>query len=315
MFTTLFARLLLVSMLVLLACLPTSSTSAAVSTTLARGTLPSIPAGDFIMRSIDLTLEATAPPHTHMHGAGMNYALFGPHLLTLDGTTTTLEASQAAWIGETARHSHGTNGTTASRWLFVLVLRPASERGALAPPVPGRTARIGFDSEVMRFTDRGAQEVILVVDAYHAGEASAMQTYAGPTLFFVEVGTVTLETGTDSRRLQTGDYGMVQPGTPVQVQTDGSGNARVLALSVIPAGQPRSAPVPAAPAPAPAPVPAPALVNPTPPALPNTGEVIQQPVELPNTGQAGLPMPVLVLATILLLGGIAVRRHRMRGER
>src|SRR5687767_15663891 len=122
MSTTRFARLLLVSLLVLLARAPASPTSAAVSTVLAHGSLPSVPAGDFIIRSIDLTLEATAPPHTHMHGAGMNYALFGPHLLTLDGMTSTLEAGQAARVGEAPQHAHGTSGTTASRWLFVLVL-------------------------------------------------------------------------------------------------------------------------------------------------------------------------------------------------
>ena len=74
-------------------------------------------------------------------------------------------------------------------------------------------------------------------------------TYAGPTLFFVEDGTIMLKSGNDARRLQVGTYHLVRAGTPVQVQVDGRGTARLLTLAVVPAGQPVSAPVGGSPAP------------------------------------------------------------------
>src|SRR3712207_6190480 len=93
-----FVGLLLVSVLAMLP-LASGSSAAPGSTVLARGTLPGIPPGDFMFRIIDLTLEAKAAAITHMHGAGMNYAVSGPHLLTEAGQTRTLDVGQAAWGG------------------------------------------------------------------------------------------------------------------------------------------------------------------------------------------------------------------------
>jgi quercetin dioxygenase-like cupin family protein len=233
-----------------------------------------------MFRIIDLTLEAHTAAITHKHGAGMNYAMSGPHLLTEAGQTTTLDVGQAAWVGEQAEHTHVTNGATASRWLFMFVLRPVSERGTPIAPAPGRTARVAFESEVLHFRERGAQEVILERATYQAGEAGATQSYAGPTLFLVEDGTITLTSGNDARRLHAGTYHLVQAGTPVQVQVDGRGTARLLTLAVVPAGQPVSVPVHGGPAPV-----------------------------LPATGTADRQLPLLALASVLLLGGTVMRRR------
>ncbi len=264
---------LLVGLLTLVALAPHPAATAAGSTVLARGTLASFPEGDFFFRSFAITLEATAPPITHMHGMGMNYAVSGPHLLTLDSQQTTLQPGQAAWIEE-QEHTHATNGTTPSRWLFLFVLRPASERGAGAPVAPalGRTLELTLESEVLRFSNRGAHEAILVADTYQAGETGAVQAYGGPTQFFVDVGTITLQTGSQAQQLHAGDNYMVQAGTPVQVLADANGTARVLTLSLVPAGQPVAAPA------------------------------------LPATGVDAWHLPGLVLATVLMLGaGVALQ--------
>jgi LPXTG-motif cell wall-anchored protein len=238
-----------------------------------------------MFRIIDLTLEAHGTAITHKHGAGMNYAVSGPHLLTEAGQTRTLDVGQAAWVGEQSEHTHVTNGATASRWLFMFVLRPVSERGTPIAPAPGRTARVAFESEVLRFQDRGAQEVILERTTYQAGAVGVPHTYAGPTLFFVEDGTITLRSGNDAQSLQAGTYHLVQAGTPVQIQADGRGTARLLTLAVVPAGQPVSVPVHGGPAPV-----------------------------LPATGTADRQLPLLALASVLLLGG-AVMRRRMSAQR
>jgi len=273
---------LLVGLLTLLALAPHPAATAAGSTVLARGTLASIPEGEFIFRSFAITLEATAPPLTHVHGTGMNYAVAGPHLLTLDSQQTTLQPGQAAWIAEQVEHTHATNGTTPSRWLFLYVLRPASERGAGAPVAPalGRTLELTFESEVLRFSHRGAHEAILVADTYQAGATGAVQAYGGPTQFIVDEGTITLQTGSQAQQLHAGDYAMVQAGTPVQVRADAHGTARVLTLALVPAGQPVAAPA------------------------------------LPATGVDAWHLPSLVLATVLLLGaGVALQRGLRRRQR
>ncbi len=103
-------------------------------------------------------------------------------------------------------------------------------------------------------------------DTNKAGATGADQAYGGPTQFFVDAGTITLQTGSHVQQLHAGDYALVQAGTPVQVRADAQGSARVLTLALVPAGQPVAAPA------------------------------------LPATGVAAWHLPGLVLATVLLLG-------------
>ena len=62
---------------------------------------------------------------THKHGAGMTYAISGPHELTVDGIASSLNPGQAGWIGDQVVHSHASDGTTPTRFLFMYLRRYA----------------------------------------------------------------------------------------------------------------------------------------------------------------------------------------------
>lgn len=107
---------------------------AAAPTVLATGQLPQIAQGDLIFRMVDLTLDPSDQVVTHKHGAGMTYAINGAHVLTVDGKATKLSPGQAGWIGDQATHSHATDASSPTRFLFIY-LWPASQKGA--PMAPG----------------------------------------------------------------------------------------------------------------------------------------------------------------------------------
>ena len=90
-----------------------------------------LPAGDLIVRFLDLTVPAGQPAVTHMHGAGFTYAVDGTHVFTAVGMETPLAPGQAAWIRAQEPHGHGAAGGASSRFWFVLV-GPAATKGT--PP-------------------------------------------------------------------------------------------------------------------------------------------------------------------------------------
>lgn len=210
------------------------SALAAAPAVLATGRMAQIPTGDLIFRVVDLSLEPGDSIVSHKHGAGMTYAVGGPNVLTLDGKSTTLSPGQALWVGDQVMHSHATDGKARTHFLF-MYLWPESSKGA--PMAPGfRDAKIAFESDVLTFGAREAQDVVLADNAYAAGEDSGMQSFAGPTLLSVQSGQFTLRMGANSRPLQGGDFAMIPPGTPVQVKADAAGH--LLAESIVASGQP-----------------------------------------------------------------------------
>ena len=230
------ACMLLVAFVVSLAL--TGSALAAPPAVLATGQLAQVAPGDFIFRVVDLTLDPSDQVVTHKHGAGMAYAINGAHVLTVDGKVTKLGPGQASWIGDQLTHSHATDGSGPTHFLF-MYLWPASQKGA--PMGPGfRDAKVAFESDVLSIANRQAKDIQLVDTALEAGQDSGTQSYAGPTLLNVQSGKFTLKTGDTSRSMQTGDFAMVQAGTAVQLKSETAGH--VLTLSVLPAGQPQLLP-------------------------------------------------------------------------
>ena len=214
------------------------SALAAAPTVLATGQLQQVAQGDFIFRVVDLTLDPSDQVVTHKHGAGMMYAINGVNVLTVDGKATKLSPGQAGWIGDQVTHSHATDGSAPTHFLFMYVW-PASQKGA--PMAPGfRDAKVAFESDVLTLANRQAKDVLLVDTALEAGQESGSQSYAGPTLLNVQSGKFTLKMGDTSRGMQTGDFAMVQAGTAVQLKAETAGH--VLTLSVLPAGQPQLLP-------------------------------------------------------------------------
>jgi MYXO-CTERM domain-containing protein len=214
------------------------SALAAAQTVLATGQLQQIAPADLIFRVVDLTLDPSDQVVTHKHGAGMTYAINGPHVLTVDGKATKLGPGQAGWIGDQVTHSHATDGSSQTHFLF-MYLWPASQKGA--PMAPGfRDSKIAFESDVLSFANRQAKDVLLVDTVLAAGQDSGTQSYAGPTLLSVQSGKFTVKIGDTSRGMQAGDFAMVQASTAVQLKSDAAGH--VLALSVLPAGQPQLLP-------------------------------------------------------------------------
>jgi hypothetical protein len=77
--------------LAVLACLlvaPATAWANSQQTTLARSGGVQLPAGDLIVRVLDLTVPADQPAVTHMHGAGFTYAVAGAHVFTAGGNET-----------------------------------------------------------------------------------------------------------------------------------------------------------------------------------------------------------------------------------
>jgi quercetin dioxygenase-like cupin family protein len=231
------AVMVLVSAVLLGLIVYTTAAAAPGMSTLAKGTVDKIPDGDFIFRVADLTLNATDPGVTHQHNAGMEYAVDGREALVLDGKGNSLDPGQAAWVGEQTPHTHISDGRAESHFLFMVALFPAANKGAAIRP-GFRNASVPFESDNLTLPNRGPQDVILTDNSYAAGEDSGTQTYGGPTLLATRSGKFTVNIGNASRSMQTGDYALAQGGAIVQIRADANQGGHILAMTIVPQGQP-----------------------------------------------------------------------------
>ena len=262
--------------------------SAAETTVLSRSALASIPDGDFIYRVHGAYWDPNDPPIsmlTHAHGGGLAYTVEGTHVMTMEGHTMATEAGSAAWIPGQITHTHASDGKAITRILFMFALYPAAMKGTPLPPTV-RNSTVEYESDVLAFTDRGAKDVVLSANTFSAGEAGGTQTYSGPTMLKAQSGSYTVKVGGESRTVQAGSYLTVQAGTPVQI-TAGDGG-KVLALSIVPAGQPAVAGSAGAP------------LNPA--GMPSTG----------NGSSEGLVWVALAVAAASLALGAASRKGKIR---
>ncbi len=236
----------------------------------AQAQVAQLPAGDLIVRFMDLTVPAGQPAVTHMHGVGFTYAVDGTHLFTAAGRETPLAPGQAAWIGAQEPHGHGAAAGASSHFWFVLV-GPAATKGT-PPTWPYPTAHIAGETASFQVAAPGPYDLVLSeVRLERPGDAVAALGQGGPTGVAVLEGQVSL----GGQALTAEGTVLQQPGDTGAFTNTGAGTARLLALQV--------------------------RASSTAPGLPNTGA----------GGGARAPLAWLalaVLATVLLVGGLGLRR-------
>jgi quercetin dioxygenase-like cupin family protein len=232
--------------------------------------VPQLPAGDLIVRFMDLTVPTGQPAVTHMHGAGFTYAVAETHVFTAAGKDTSLAPGQAAWIGAQEPHGHGAAAGASSHFWFVLV-GPAATKGT-PPTWPYPTAHIAGETASFQVAAPGPYDLILSeVRLERPGDTIAALGQGGPTGVAVLEGQVSL----GGQTLTTEGTVLQQPGDSGTFTNSGTGTARLLALQVRAASAA--------------------------PGLPNTGAGGGAPAPLTWLALAAL-------ATLLLAGGLRLRR-------
>lgn len=236
----------------------------------AQAQVAQLPAGDLIVRFMDLTVPTGQPAVTHMHGAGFTYAVDGTHVFTAAGKETSLAPGQAAWIGAQEPHGHGAAAGGTSHFWFVLV-GPAATKGT-PPTWPYPTAHIAGETASFQVAAPGPYDLILSeVRLERPGDTVAALGQGGPTGVAVLEGQVRL----GGQALAVEGTVLQQPGDSGTFTNSGTGTARLLALQVRAAS--------------------------TAPGLPNTGAG--------GGARASLVWFALAaLATVLLAGGLRLRR-------
>lgn len=236
----------------------------------AQAQVAQLPAGDLIVRFLDLTLPAGQPAVTHMHGAGFAYAVNGTHLITAASVETPLAPGQAAWIGAQEPHGHGAAAGASSHFWFVLV-GPAATQGT-PPTWPYPAAHIAGETASFQVAAPGPYDLILSeVRLERPGDAVAALGRGGPTGVAVLEGQVRL----GGQALTAEGTVLQQPGDTGAFTNTGAGTARLLALQV--------------------------RASSTAPGLPNTGAG--------GGARASLAwLALAALAAFLLVGGVGLRR-------
>lgn len=244
-------------------------------TVVAQQQLAQLPAGDLIVRFMDLTVPLGQPAVTHMHGAGFTYAVEGTHLLTAAGQETPLAPGQAAWIGAQEPHGHGAVAGASSHFWFVLV-GPAATKGT-PPTWPYPTAHIAGETASFQVAAPGPYDLVLSeTRLQNPGDTVAALGKGGPTGVAVLEGQVSL----GGQVLKAEGTTLQQPGDAGTFTNTGTGPARLLTLQVRSAGAA--------------------------PGLPNTGA---------GGGRAGAAVPVasglagLGTAALVACGWLALRRR------
>jgi quercetin dioxygenase-like cupin family protein len=192
----------------------------------ARAHVAQLPAGDLIVRFLELSVPAGQAPVTHAHGAGFTYAAEGSHVVSVGGRDAVLSPGQAAWVGAQEPHGHGGLGGAASRFWFVLV-GPAATRGT-PPTWPYPTARIVGESDPFQ-VGPGAHELLLT-ELRLAQPADSLGGLAaeGPTGLAVLDGQARL----GSTLLAPGSARLLPGGDASALANAAPGPTRVLAFTV-----------------------------------------------------------------------------------
>jgi len=142
----------------------------------------------FIFWVIDVSIEANETAvGPHEHSGSMFYAEGSPIVLGLENESLTLAPGEARWLGEGVPHRHGSDGTTAAR--FVAFTPAPPSRKGMVQAVPGfQNGRVVFESQTLTFAAPGTQEVMLERYEFQPNDDSGLQQLAAPTLFRVESG-------------------------------------------------------------------------------------------------------------------------------
>ena len=265
---------------------------------------------------------ARTPLHAH-GGQGLVTVLQGELTQTVAGVETRYKAGES--FVEHANEAMQVSNTTDTQAIMVVTfvlpqgapLTTVHEEGGTAPQAPGPVV---FSRHQLAVTNAPGQfDLVQLVQAFAPGARTPVHSHGGQGLVTVLEGEITQVVGGIETRYKAGERFVENANEVMQVSNNGNVLGVMVVTFVLPKGAPLTtvqAPAPAPePAPAPAPVLAPAPAAPAPPALQATGGPVPQPVALPDTGSDSWYLSMLMLATVLLLGGIAVRRPRRRGAR
>ena len=267
---------------------------------------------DLVQQTLHFAPGAATPWHTH---PGQILVTVVEGELTLRTRDTEKVYKTGESFAEMPGHLQQAHNTTAANTV-VVVSFVLPDGAPLSTPEPGDTTPpprpvAGWQSRTDALPPPSAYDVLQVVLDFAPGNATAWHTHPGQLLVTVLEGELTFNVNNADRVYRAGESFVELPNEVAQARNVTGARTTVLVTGLLPRGAPFSQ---AAPAAAPAPAPAPAPAEPQPPALPETSGPVPQPVELPNTGMDRRPMPVLVVAAVLLLGGAAVRR-RMQARR
>jgi LPXTG-motif cell wall-anchored protein len=198
------------------------------------------------------------------------------------------------------------NTTSANAQVLVSLIVPDGE--ALSTPEAGDTTplprpAVGWQGRTDALPPPSPYEVVQWVNDFAPGAMTPRHTHDGQLLITVLEGEMTFNVNNVDTVYKAGQSFVELPNEVAQARNATGARTSVLVTALFPKGAPLSQPVqPAAPAPAP--------VAPPPAAPPEPAAPVPQPVALPDTGRDGVPMSVLALATMLVIGGVVIRRRR-----
>jgi hypothetical protein len=223
------AGALLALSVVALAPADVSAQAQAQRTVLAQGR-DELPADELMFRLNEVPIPAGQPSVTQAHASGFDYSVEGTEALTIGGTPHVTPAGHATWIGAQEEHTHADAGTGVRFW--VLAVRPASTRGA-PPTWPYPGARIVGESEGFRLATSGVYDQVLSeIRLPRPGDATGPLAQRWPVGIAIVEGQVSM----GGRALAPEAVAIQRPDSREAFVNVGAGPARLLALSVMPAG-------------------------------------------------------------------------------
>lgn len=209
-----------------------------VTTKLAEGPLPELPAEQLFVTVVHVPQQLNAPI-THAHIAGFVYTLSGSSQLAIEGGDTSIKAGEAGFVGAGAVHTHANPGPSANDWYFI-GLRPTGTR-YLTPSFPGQSTVYDTGDLPVTALIAGKHTEQLNVTTLEKGGRTAAHKHAGLEILVILAGSVQLRTASAQPvTLTSGKGAYVLPNTAMQVSNVGDGQAQWLAFFVTQEGQPLS---------------------------------------------------------------------------
>ncbi len=263
---------------------------------------------DVAHQTLLLTPGASTPWHTHP-GLVFVTVLEGENTFRVEGTEKVYKRGDS--FTEMPGHVvQAHNASATNTMVFASYVLP--DGAPLSVPQPDDTTPPPRPSPGYQFRTDGlpvpaAYDVAHQVLDFAPGAATPWHTHPGQVLVTVLEGRLTFRVKGTETVYTAGDSFIELPNEVAQAANTTETRTTVMATFLVPRGAPLSHAVET-------PAPAPAPAAPAPPALPATGGPVPEPAALPDTGTDSWHLPVLVLATALLLGGIAARRQDRRGH-
>lgn len=212
---------------------PSAAAVGQTSKTLAEGSIAALPAAPLYINFLDVP-QAPNTPLSHAHIAGFVYGVVGVHRFAIQGgTTTDVQPSEGAFVGQDLVHTHSNPGTTPSQWYFI-ALRNVG--GRIAPPTfPGQS--VLYETPDLAQLTAGKYNEQLNLVTLEKGGRTAAHRHGGIEAIVVLDGTVQLRaSGQQPITLAKGKGAYLMPNTILQVSNTGDAAARFLAFFVTPDG-------------------------------------------------------------------------------